>query len=468
MSAAEFSEPQSEAVNNDAQPLRFASLDAGPQDFAPNDNLIVASLGPDGRPGHHHRTGDRAAHVPRAVDRPVHTPGAHQHVRRPPIANPGTNQYGRRFDQQSTNYTSQQDIARQRWLQQRQAQRFQQTPYGGQQYRFQGTQDPNYQAYLRQQQMQRYGRFQGPQYANYPQYQNDYSPWQQNTDYYGNQWGHHHHRHRDRMGPGEIFGILGGLLATGIAADQINRRSRTQTSDQVSGPIDAQTPITGGRDGDRAETRPRQQETERSEPFTPKSRASREGWSEEHGALRERARNNRGQTVIFGDGNTKLLAGNENFRNSGMQEFGIRHDRTEHLLWRLRHGEANFNRENPPRNAVLMIGTNNVGRASTDDIVRGIMENHRELRTRLPNAQITVVGVLPKGDDQATNQQIQDINRKLAEQLRDRPNTSFVDARSVLTRDGTRIPEMWQPAGIHLSTQGQNRLLELINTKLRR
>ncbi len=49
--------------------------------------------------------------------------------------------------------------------------------------------------------------------------------------------------------------------------------------------------------------------------------------------------------------------------------FGISGDRTQHLLWRLRHGALDGLR---PRAIVILIGTNNVGHDPPEDIARGI------------------------------------------------------------------------------------------------
>lgn len=468
------------AADGNIQPINLASLEPAPDvNTTLSDPLVVADRG-DGRTDGRRPVGDR---TPRPLPHTGYPHAGHPHGGHPhrggdrsPVRPPAGHQqipqqtYDQRFRRPQQTYIS--NIDQQRLEQLRRQQRMQQygNQYSG------GANDIQYQQWLasqrqRQLQQQQYGRYQGyPQYASYQQ---NFVPWQGDnymSGPWGNQWdqGYHDHYHRRRRGPdiGNLIGLLGGAIATGAIIDQIGRQTeRSERRSQTT-----QDQVTSGRDDTQAREprdRQRNQDPERSEPFTAKSRANREGWSEEHGALIERARNNRGQTVVYGDGNTKLLANNESFRNLGWQEFGIRHDRTENLLYRLRHGEANFNRENPPRNAVLMIGTNNIGRASTDDIVRGIMENHRELRTRLPNARIAVVGVLPKGNDATDNQQIQEVNRKLQEQLRDKPNTVFVDPRPALTRNGERIPEMWQPAGIHLSTQGQNKLLEQINTRLR-
>ena len=60
-------------------------------------------------------------------------------------------------------------------------------------------------------------------------------------------------------------------------------------------------------------------------------------------------------------------------------------DRTENVLWRLQHGEVDGI---SPRVAVVMIGTNNTGLNSAEEIFRGIRKIGEELRQRLPYTRI--------------------------------------------------------------------------------
>ena len=74
--------------------------------------------------------------------------------------------------------------------------------------------------------------------------------------------------------------------------------------------------------------------------------------------------------------------------------FGIGGDRTEHVLWRLQHGEVDGIH---PRVVVLMIGTNNSGDNTSGEIVAGIKAIVDELRKRLPDSKILLLGVFPRG-----------------------------------------------------------------------
>ena len=88
--------------------------------------------------------------------------------------------------------------------------------------------------------------------------------------------------------------------------------------------------------------------------------------------------------------------------------FGIGGDRTEHVLWRLEHG--NFDGLKP-KAIVLMIGTNNTGHqgrpqkelngavyeCTAEQTAEGIKAILAKLRQKCPDAKILVLGIFPRG-----------------------------------------------------------------------
>jgi lysophospholipase L1-like esterase len=88
--------------------------------------------------------------------------------------------------------------------------------------------------------------------------------------------------------------------------------------------------------------------------------------------------------------------------------FGIGGDRTEHVLWRLEHG--NFDGLKP-KAIVLMIGTNNTGHqgrpqkelngavyeCTAEQTAEGIKAILAQLRKKCPDAKILVLGIFPRG-----------------------------------------------------------------------
>ena len=90
-------------------------------------------------------------------------------------------------------------------------------------------------------------------------------------------------------------------------------------------------------------------------------------------------------------------------------------DRTENVLWRLRHGEiAGFK----PKAFVVLIGTNNLsGFNPPAQTAEGVAEVCRELRRQAPQAKILLLAILPRqAKPDATRQRVTDTNLLLKAQ----------------------------------------------------
>lgn len=84
------------------------------------------------------------------------------------------------------------------------------------------------------------------------------------------------------------------------------------------------------------------------------------------------------------------------FAPHGILNAGIDGDRTEHLFWRLDHG----NLDGPtPRLVVLLIGTNDLGHGRSPALAaEGIRADLMHLRLRLPHTRILLLGLTPRSD----------------------------------------------------------------------
>jgi lysophospholipase L1-like esterase len=139
--------------------------------------------------------------------------------------------------------------------------------------------------------------------------------------------------------------------------------------------------------------------------------------------------------------------------------FGIGGDRTEHVLWRLRHGEAEGYR---PKLVVLMIGTNNTGferdgttpRNTPPEIVAGVAAVVQELRGRFPAAKILLLAVFPRGDKDSVNRaQVGEVNKSISK-LHDGAHVHYLDiGAKFLDADGN-IPKDIMPDLLHPNEKG--------------
>ena len=115
-------------------------------------------------------------------------------------------------------------------------------------------------------------------------------------------------------------------------------------------------------------------------------------------------------------------------------------DRTENVLWRLRHGEVAGLK---PKAFVVLIGTNNLsGINNVEDTVEGVAEVCREIRRQSPQAKVLLLAILPRqSKPDATRQRVADANKLLkaqAPQVAD----AYVDLTDKLVEaDGSILKE---------------------------
>ena len=131
--------------------------------------------------------------------------------------------------------------------------------------------------------------------------------------------------------------------------------------------------------------------------------------------------------------------------------FGIGGDRTQHVLWRIENGEIEGIK---PKAVVLMIGTNNIGRNPTEEIVDGIKAIVRRLREKLPETKILLLAVFPRSEKpNPAREQITAVNEKIAS-LSDGKMITYLDiSKPFLNDDGTISREI-MPDFLHLSSKG--------------
>ena len=147
--------------------------------------------------------------------------------------------------------------------------------------------------------------------------------------------------------------------------------------------------------------------------------------------------------------------------------FGIGGDRTQHVLWRITNGELDGIK---PKAVVLMIGTNNSGSDSAENIAKGITVIVETVRTKQPQAKILLLAVFPRGDKPtgklgAANEKLKQVNAIIAK-LDDGRNIHLLDIGSSFPQpDGALTPEV-MPDFLHLSPVGYQLWADAISPKL--
>ncbi|MCE9527180.1 MAG: GDSL family lipase [Planctomycetales bacterium] len=113
------------------------------------------------------------------------------------------------------------------------------------------------------------------------------------------------------------------------------------------------------------------------------------GWMKRHESFNERVKKGNVDLLLIGDSITQGWEGSgakvwkEFYEKRNAVNLGIGGDRTQHVLWRLDHGNIEGIK---PKLAVLMIA----------DGVKAIVE---KLRTKLPETKVLVLGIFPRGEN---------------------------------------------------------------------
>jgi lysophospholipase L1-like esterase len=153
--------------------------------------------------------------------------------------------------------------------------------------------------------------------------------------------------------------------------------------------------------------------------------------------------------------------------------FGISADRTQHVLWRIEHGELDGIH---PKVVVLMIGTNNTGkeqdhqtiRNTPPQVIEGVTAVVHEIQAKLPETKILLLAIFPRSQrGEPIRDEIKQINLSIA-QLDDGKSVTFLDiGPKFLEPDGTLSREI-MPDLLHPSEKGYQIWAEAMQPTLNR
>jgi len=189
-------------------------------------------------------------------------------------------------------------------------------------------------------------------------------------------------------------------------------------------------------------------------------------WTKHEDHLK-RAQQGNISTIFYGDSITEAMSIGDGFKETfgkNAENFGVKGDSTQHLLWRMQNGETSI-RGAQPEKGVILIGTNNLEKGQSDqDIARGIIKDLDEATTRLPNTKFLVLGILPRGHDRSDplRAHVAAINKEVQSALAARPDlagkVSFKDiGPQMLEPDGSMSTKVWEKDWEHPTLGGYDR-----------
>ena len=170
-------------------------------------------------------------------------------------------------------------------------------------------------------------------------------------------------------------------------------------------------------------------------------------WMNRHAAMNERVKQGNVDLLMIGDSITHGWEGRgkevwaKYYDKRNAVNLGIGGDRTQHVLWRLDNGNIDGI---SPKLAVLMIGTNNSGSNTPEEIADGVKAIVEKLRAKLPETKVLILAIFPRGTD--NNDARRQVNQKanaIIANLADNKNVFFLDInQKFLTPEGVLTKEV--------------------------
>lgn len=155
---------------------------------------------------------------------------------------------------------------------------------------------------------------------------------------------------------------------------------------------------------------------------------------------------------------------NQRYAKLNAFDFGISGDRTENLLWRLDNGQVD---NLHPKLIVLLIGTNNVGAETPQQIADGVKAIIADCQRRCPEAVILLQAIFPHGHlpTDGPRTLIKQINAIIS-QYADGKRVIYIDfSDKFLQPDGTLSADI-MPDFLHPSAMGYKIWADAIQPKI--
>jgi beta-glucosidase len=194
-----------------------------------------------------------------------------------------------------------------------------------------------------------------------------------------------------------------------------------------------------------------------------------ETWIQRHESINQQARQGHIDLIYVGDSIV------EHFDHQGKEvwdhyyagrnalNLGISGDRTEHVLWRLDHGNIDGL---TPKLAIVMIGQNNGGHNTGEEIGEGVTAVVQKLRARLPTTRILLLAIFQRREKPTAERAVLARANEIAAKLADGKNIFYMDINHVFVQPDGSIPRSLMPDFEHPSPVGHRLWAEAIEPKV--
>jgi beta-glucosidase len=189
----------------------------------------------------------------------------------------------------------------------------------------------------------------------------------------------------------------------------------------------------------------------------PVPRDKEDWWVQRNNSMNERVKQGNVDLIFIGDSITHGWEGDgkevwaKYYTKRNAVNLGISGDRTEHVLWRLENGNISGI---SPKLAVIMIGTNNAGANTPEEIALGIKKIIKKLHKDLPKTKVLLLSIFPREEKPGElRAKLAKVNALIAK-YDDGKNVFVLDiGPKFLQPDGT-LPKEIMPDALHPNAQG--------------
>jgi lysophospholipase L1-like esterase len=190
------------------------------------------------------------------------------------------------------------------------------------------------------------------------------------------------------------------------------------------------------------------------------------GWMLRHDRVNSRVKQGSVDLIFIGDSITENWEGagkdvwKKYYGKRNAVNLGFGGDRTQHVLWRLEHGNIDGI---SPKLAVLMIGTNNAGSNTFEKIAAGVKAIVEKLRAKLPQTKVLVLGIFPRSASSLDPlRQVNTRANEIIAKLADGQDVFYLDiGPKFLEADGTLTKDV-MPDLLHLNAKSYETWAEAI------
>jgi len=138
-------------------------------------------------------------------------------------------------------------------------------------------------------------------------------------------------------------------------------------------------------------------------------------------------------------------------------------DRTEHVLWRLDHGNIDGI---SPKLAIVMIGQNNGGHNTGEEIAEGVTAIVQKLRAKLPPTKILLLGIFQRCEKPTPEREVLAKANEISSRLADAKHVFYMDINDVFVRPDGTISRSLMYDFEHPTPLGHRRWAEAIEPKV--